>query len=188
MKSRRPFFVSRRVFCLVNPPREEPMKNQKISSKHNAIKHGVFADILISGRAFGEEATDYQRFVSMLRESLRPTSGLGETLVEKLAALLLRLSRVYKADAEMAPKMFARVIETLSTKHSVANPVWVSPEDQVMVVRKEPTPDLILRYEANLERQIARTLDQIAGLGEMGGDVVKLVQTPPELKAALDGN
>jgi hypothetical protein len=38
-----------------------------------------------------------------------------------------------------------------------------------MVVHKEPTPDLILRYETNLERQIGRTLDQISQLRTMLG-------------------
>lgn len=160
------------------------MKNAKKHSKHNAIRHGIFAEILLSGGAFGEEADDYLRFVSILRDSLRPTNGFEETLVEKLAVLFLRLSRVYKADAEMAPKMLARVNESLKKGHSATDTVWISREDEVLVVRKEPTPDLILRYETNLERQIGRTLEQIARLREMRGGMVELIKTPRELKGA----
>jgi hypothetical protein len=122
----------------------------------------------------------------MLRESIRPTNGFEETLVEKLAVLYLRLSRVYKADAEIAPKMLARVNEGLEDDHSAADKIWISREDEVVVVRKEPTPDLILRYETNLERQIVRTVDQLARLRELHGDMVECVQKPRELKGARD--
>lgn len=96
----------------------------------------------------------------------------------------LRLTRIYKADFEIAPQLFARVLETLKADHSSAESLWISREDEVVVVRKELTPDLILRYETNVDRQIGRTLDQIKQLRNMRGGNAELTQRPLELEVS----
>jgi len=35
---------------------------------------------------------------------------------------------------------------------------WVSKEDEVVFARKYPTPEMVMRYETSLERQVGRAL------------------------------
>jgi hypothetical protein len=137
------------------------MISEKKGAKHNSISHGVFANILLSGNPFGEERDHYLALISILRSSLRPVNGLEEILVEKLAFLFLRLTRLYKADVKVAPRMFARAFELLGTGQPSIQAKWISPDDQAIVVQHDPSSDSLMRYEANLERQISKTLDLI---------------------------
>jgi len=85
------------------------MAKVKPESRHNAISHGIFARILTSE----PEKEDYRRLLEGVEEAIRPANGLEQVLVEKLAMLLLRLKRVYKADLDTAPAMFERVKDDL---------------------------------------------------------------------------
>ncbi len=145
------------------------MLSEKKGAKHNSIKHGIFANILLSGNPFGEERDHFLALISMVRSSIRPVNGLEETLVEKVAVLLFRLARLYKADLRMAPRMFARVVDDLASDQPSVEAKWISHQDQVLVVGKNPSIDSIIRYEANLERQIGRTLDRIESCRRMRG-------------------
>jgi hypothetical protein len=78
--------------------------------------------------------------------------------IEKIALLYVRLWRVYKADARIAPKMFERVAEALEEDRPEVTTQCVSKEDEVVLARKDPTPELVIRYETSLERQIGRAL------------------------------
>lgn len=135
------------------------MKNKK-DFNSNATKHGIFAQIVLKNNPFGEDREHFSKLLSMLRESIRPMGSLEEALVEKLAVQYYRLLRVYRADLKTAPKMFARVTENLAPARSV-EAKWISPKDQVVIVRQSPSIDTLVRYETNLERQIGRTLAQI---------------------------
>jgi hypothetical protein len=79
------------------------MTNERRKSKYNAVKHGIFAGILLGGGTFRETEEDFHRLVSAVTGSLQPSNALEEILVEKLAVLFLRLCRVYKIDFELAP-------------------------------------------------------------------------------------
>jgi hypothetical protein len=140
---------------------EGKMTSGKKGPQHNAIKHGIFAGILLSGSGFPEVEV-FEQLLSGAREAVRPRNQLEEFLTQKIALLFLRLMRVYEADLEIAPRLFARVKETLDTKSAGFD---LNFDDKV--VNKGVTIDTILRYETGIERQIARTLSQIQQLRRM---------------------
>ena len=153
--------------------------DRKRRSNHNALTHGIFAQIFLKGNPLGEDRKDFFSLVSMLRSSIRPVSTIEEAFVEKLGVLFFRLARLYRADLDMAPRIFARVVEDLASGKPPVEAQWISFRDQVLVVGKNPSTDSIIRYEANLERQIARTLGQIQTLRQMPG-----IDPTPALRAA----
>ena len=133
-------------------------------ARHNAVKHGIFAKLLLAGTAFGEEKEQLLELIAAVRDAIRPANDLEEILVEKLAVLLLRQTRVCKAYQKIAPKLFARVNDTLSPGQPPPVLCLISKEDQIAVDRKEPSFDSIVRYEISIDRHITRTLDQIRQL------------------------
>ncbi len=140
---------------------------RKRGSNHNATKFGVFARILLSGEVMGEREKGH--YVALLFGLAQKSSGklgfdcLEEVLVEKLAFLFLRLTRVYKADVKLAGKIFRKVEHGLKISGPTAETEYIGEdkEYQVVLLPKGPSPDLLVRYEANIERQIARTLEQL---------------------------
>ena len=74
----------------------------------------------------------------------------------------LRLRRVYKADFEIAPKLFARVENTLTSKNSFLD-LGLDEKD----TNRGPTMDTVVRYETTISREIGRTLTQIQQLQQM---------------------
>ena len=81
----------------------------------------------------------------MLYDSIRPVGGLEETLVDKLAVLFFRLLRLYIADMKIAPKLFRRVAEILGPGQPAVKTKWTSPDDQVIVVQRDPTTTYCLQ-------------------------------------------
>lgn len=154
------------------------MYEAKTNSSMNAVRHGVFAKIVLNGRTFGREAELYDELLTVLKDAVKPTNGLEEILVQKLAFLFLRLSRVYKADRAIAPRIFTRVLRTLTGDRRETETIDVDKKNEIVLVSKEPSPDLVVRYEANIERQIARTLDQL----------MRLTQTRRGFGEASDAN
>ena len=144
--------------------------SRKNPSKYNAIKHDIFTKILLSGDAFRDKRDQLLRLISVVQDSIRPQTDLEDALAGKLGVLLFRLTRVYEADARIAPKLFARVSKLLGPGQPAIQAKWVSKEDQIIVTQRDPTSESITRYETNLERQIARTLSQIETLRRMRSD------------------
>ena len=127
------------------------MYQAKTNSSMNAVTHGVFAKMVLNGRTFGREAELYVELLGVLKKAVKPINELEEILVQKLAFLYLRLSRVYKADASIAPRMFARVSRTLAGDRcdtETIDTIDVEKRNEIVIVTKELTPDLIIRYEA----------------------------------------
>jgi hypothetical protein len=151
-----------------------------------SIRHGVVAQILLSGNHFGEERENYVALISMFRSSIQPENGFEDTLVEKLAFLFLRLTRVYRADIKIAPKIFERVSELLGPGQPSIKMKWISPEDQVVVMQRDPSSESLTRYESNLERQIGRTLDELEWFRRMRRDrvVTELPTAEPDAQEA----
>ena len=156
---------------------------KKREPKHNAVSHGIFATVLLSGDHFGESREHYFSLISMLRSSIQPENGFEEALVEKLAFLFLRLIRLYKADINIAPKMFERVAEFFGPDQPSIKMKWVSREDQVVVVQRDPSSETLMRYESNLERQIGRTMDELERFRRMRRD--RVVPALPTLDADM---
>lgn len=150
------------------------MNTGKKGAQHNAMKHGIFAGIIMRGPG-SAEPEEFQRLLAGAREAIRPANGLEDALVEKLAALLLRLSRVYKADLKFAPKLLSRVTKNLKTESMGLD---LALDDDV--VNSGLTLDSVIRYETSIERQIGRTLSQIQQLRRMREINIEPVSQNPQ--------
>jgi hypothetical protein len=151
----------------INPnQKHDTIPKKPAGRQHNAVSHGIYAEILLEGHAFQESEAAYQRLLEGLRASSKPETTLEDVLVEELAFLFLRLTRLYKAEARIAPRMFEVIERGLVEEepHVSTQCVW---EGEVPIVRKELSPELLLRYEASLERSIDRTLTQLERLQRM---------------------
>ncbi len=129
----------------------------------------------------GDSQTDFSKLLVGLRKDFGPTGSLENLLVEKLAVLFLRLSRVYKADLTVAPQLFTKVQAGLLGDESLVVTEPVDRESEIAIVRKMPAPEVLMRYETNFERNIDRTLNQLERLQRM-----RLGQpVPPPVKVEL---
>jgi hypothetical protein len=112
----------------------------KQKSKHNALKHGIFSQVVLMR---GESRTEYDFLLSGLRTDLEPEGTLEELLVDKAAVLFWRLRRLIIAERDQ-PKSHMEI-------------TLISIKDEL----RPPPLDLLLRYESNLERAIERALNQL---------------------------
>jgi len=138
----------------------------KRRSKHNAIRHGIFADIVLTGEPFRESLEDHIELLEKLREDIQPFGALEEVLVEQLAFEFLRLGRLYKADMLVAPRVFKSVEKDLKENDSSAFSL-VDREGEAMGIRKELASELLLRYGNSVSKQIHRILDRLERLQRM---------------------
>lgn len=76
----------------------------KMKSRYNAIKHGIFARVVLRGEVLKESKSEYLNLLQSFRESLEPVGGLEEFLVEKLAQLAWRKARAVRAEAAVVMK------------------------------------------------------------------------------------
>src|ERR1700676_2694413 len=67
----------------------------KERSKHNAIKHGIFSNVVVLK---GEPQAEFNALLNGLRDSFQPVGMVEELLVDKLAALLWRNRRLLIAE------------------------------------------------------------------------------------------
>ncbi len=121
----------------------------KLRAKYNRIQNGIFARIVLKGEPFRESKKDYAALLVSLRDAIQPIGGLEELLVEKLAFLALRLSRLYKADAKVAPLLFGAIEKSLTEKSSL-------PVIELMNWQKEITnvpPDLHPHHALRLHQE-----------------------------------
>ena len=133
----------------------------KERAKHNATKHGLFADIVLTGEPFRESFWDYLRLLEGFREDVQPVGALEEVLVEQLAFEFLRLGRVYKADAGMATRVFYRLDENL-TKRDARFPSNIDDDSAEDIAAR--ASQLLLRYGNSVSNQIHRILDRLERL------------------------
>src|SRR3989454_4700634 len=72
-------------------------------SKYNAVLHGIFAQVVLTGR---ESERKYRGLLRALREDRRPEGAMEELLVEKLAMYFWRQRRLIEAEkAEILKEM-----------------------------------------------------------------------------------
>ncbi|MFQ5738315.1 MAG: hypothetical protein ACE5JX_04840 [Acidobacteriota bacterium] len=70
-----------------------------MKSRYNALKHGIFARVVLRGTALKENKADYENLLESFRQSVQPQGGLEEFLVEQLAQLAWRKGRAVRAEA-----------------------------------------------------------------------------------------
>ena len=109
-------------------------QNGKEKSKHNALKHGIFSQVLLLK---GEPRVDYDSLLAGLHSDFKPKGKFEELLVDKLAATTWRHRRLMIAERDR----FA----------------------MVEIIPYEGLESL-MRYEANLERAFDRILNQLERL------------------------
>ena len=131
-------------------------------SRFNATKHGIFATTLFNFTFLEGAEDDFKSIIKAFRNALRPADEFEEIQIDKLAFLHLRLARLYKAEWQVAPKLFERLSKVLDEFHQVTVTAYVEEGEEgqeVAFLRREPSPEILMRYESNIERQIGRTLD-----------------------------
>jgi hypothetical protein len=139
----------------------------KRRAKHNAIQHGIFADHVLTAEPFRESVPNYEKLLCSLCEAIQPSNALEQALVEMLAFEFLRLSRVYKADAQIAPRMFGRVHKALSEEKPHVLTEQVEKGEEIVIVQSALDPELVIRYATHLSRQIERILNRLERLQRM---------------------
>jgi hypothetical protein len=121
----------------------------KRRSKQKALRHGIFASIVLQGEPFRAHVE-------------------AEVLVEILACELLRLSRFYWADAQAAPQMFTQLQQALVTENSQVIVEIVDKDREVALVRKQFSPESLIRYGTTISKEIHRIFDQLERLQNSG--------------------
>lgn len=112
----------------------------KEKSKFNALKHGLYSNVILRS---GESQSEFDSLLSGLRMEFEPEGTLEELLVEKLASLFWRYRRLI-------------IIDKDQPRYDITN-----------FGKDLLPPDLLLRYESNLDRSIERTLNQLERLQRM---------------------
>ncbi len=113
----------------------------KSKVRRNATKHGIFSETILKGR---ESRSEYQALLAGLTENFQAEGTMEELLVQKLCTLLWRQRRLLRAECAE--------IERAKTLSFGGEDSLVPPSDVL---------DLLLRYEANLDRSFDRTLSQL---------------------------
>jgi hypothetical protein len=107
----------------------------KDRSKRNAVKHGIFAKLVVLK---GESRAEFDVLLSGLRDDFNRQGMLEGMLVERLATLSWRLCRLITAEGE-------RMRDTVN----------------LLVVNDFVNLDILCRYEVSLDRALDRTLNQL---------------------------
>jgi hypothetical protein len=132
----------------------------KRRTKFNAIQHGVFADLVLTAEPFRESVPAYKKLLNALCTAIRPSNALDQALVEVLAFEFLRLSRIYKADAQIAPRMFEQIHAALVQDNPDEFTECLDEGTEIAFVQKMLDPELLLRYETTVTKHIHRILDR----------------------------
>jgi hypothetical protein len=126
----------------------------------NALKAGIFAKMVLAGEPFRERQADFRKLLAALRESIRPADSFEVILVENLALQLLRVARLYEADATVAPILFRAVREKM--EGDVFDSAALGDlKNEPFGASKLPAADLLMRYESGIWRHIDRMLDRL---------------------------
>ncbi len=75
-----------------------------MKSRYNALKHGIFANVVLKRSVLREKEEDYENLLQSFRENLQPEGGLEEFLVEKLAQIAWRKGRAVRAESAIVRK------------------------------------------------------------------------------------
>jgi hypothetical protein len=117
----------------------------KRRSNLNAIKHGILADIVIPGEPFRESIEAYNRLHEHFGEDIQPVGTVEEVEVEHLVFEYLRMTRFYRADVQVAPRVFKWIEDGLKEGDTTIFS-FEDPKKAAVGVRKEFGSELLLRY------------------------------------------
>lgn len=149
----------------------------KIQSRMNAVKHGLRSSlVVVRGLQVRERTKDFQKLREQLYLELAPV-GLGEeVLVERIVTALWRIRRALMAESgeivlsvdgghwkrkECEPEMFQRSFRGF---HDPVVEMEEAARQSGEVLPSLAGLDKILRYEATVERQLYRAMNQLERL------------------------
>ena len=139
----------------------------KARSRWNAFKHGILtSDLLIEAlEGYEEEAQAFEELAGALWMDLAPVGKLEEILVERIAVCIWRQKRALRCEAGLSVRDFYRHRESVAVLKETNGIEWWS--DKIRCHLSLPNAegtDRIVRYEAAIQRQLDRTLDQLERL------------------------
>jgi|SRR5690348_10106831 len=134
-------------------------KQGKDISRLNALKYGIFSQAVVLK---GEPRATFNFLLSGFRDDLKPEGTLEKLLVDKLAATVWRLRRLFILERERPLK-------------------GTGFADLGLGLGGAPSLDALLRCETNLERTFDRTLNQLERLQR----IRKGLPAPPTLNVDL---
>jgi uncharacterized iron-regulated protein len=148
-------------------------------SRYNALKHGILSNVL----------TDYDEISvgewhAVLKNELEPGTLLEEVLVERIAYILLRLSRVAKAETEHVKKCLNPTITEPYLPDLLEGRVLKKGyEPRLSAEHIEPLFSVYYRYEKSLENRLYRALlelDKIQNARKRSQQTNSIVAKTPE--------
>jgi len=115
----------------------------KKTVRQNSFKHGMTAVLLLDTAGLGESEDQYMTLLEGLRESLKPTSFIEESLIEEMAKAQFKLRRFDLAEAKC-----------LSTwmKGGITDFISMRSMEQLQI---------FIKYKTSLENQFYRALHSL---------------------------
>ncbi len=123
-------------------------------------KDWLFAKMVLTAEPFREHKKDLATLLADLRGAIQVHDQFEEILIENLALQLFRLVRLYQTDANVAPRLFQTVREEIESGGEDAVIAGLIKGESASAA-KFPGADLLIRYEANIWRQIDRIMERI---------------------------
>jgi hypothetical protein len=130
----------------------------KAGSKFNAIKAGIFAKMVLTAEPFREHKKDFTALLEDLRGAIWVEDQFELILIENLALQFFRLARLYQTDANVAQQLFQNVRNEIENNDEVLAGLL---KGESASATKFPGADLLIRYEANIWRQIDRIMERL---------------------------
>jgi hypothetical protein len=154
-----------RSICSPTGPRT-PQGKRRV--RLNALNHGIFAEIVFGEGKFQTPVEDFDNLVHGLRRTFQPTNPFAVMLIDQLAITLIRLAKLYAADSEIAPTFFRRLQESTDDASTSVITASIEKADQVAFFHRGPSLEVLIKYEASLDRKVAKLLDQLEQVRRIG--------------------
>jgi hypothetical protein len=136
----------------------------KMQSSRNALKHGILASkwLIVEGDG-AEDAAEFDKLLTALREDLAPVGALEEILVEKIAVCHWRQNRALRCEAALTSLTVGDEAPTIYRALQ-----YRRPDSEKAKVRLnlplDDRLDRILRYETSAHRQLVYAINQLERL------------------------
>jgi hypothetical protein len=123
----------------------------------NAIKHGILAREVVIKAGDGEESLEeFLELVKQLFELYEPDGVVEESLIQTIATSWWRRRRVLRCETGA----IRRQLDTLANRHPDAH----NSDAQRFSLGGFGEAELLLRYEAHIDRQLDRAMDRLERL------------------------
>ena len=128
----------------------------KAWSRRNAVKDGLLASTLLtSAEGCAEDAAEFRKLVTALRQSFAPQGALEELWVARIAIFWCRQNRELECEQNLVPGTFK-------------DPSWWKLEEAELTERHDllllDKFDRILRYGNAIQRQLVYSINELERL------------------------